>query len=123
FHIVGVRLLGPEVVTFSLHLKSQQCAVESETPFGVGHDDGGWIDAEKHPEAGAVPFRVALVGRELKDLERMAVGVLEVEGTNTGGVGNGFRKELRLSRSEPHVVGTKDPIGAVHVADDDGDML
>src|SRR5262245_51192839 len=53
----------------------------------------------------------------------MAVGVFEVEGTNARGVRNGLGKELRLGRGELHLVGTQNPVGAVHVADDDGDML
>jgi hypothetical protein len=44
------------------------------------------IDAEEHAVARTLPARVALARRELEDLERVPIRVLEVERANTAGI-------------------------------------
>ena len=74
-HVVQVLLLGPEVHALAGHPEAEHVAVERQARLGVAHHDGGVVDAEEQPVARRVPLRIALVRRELQDLERVAVGI------------------------------------------------
>ena len=73
-----------------------QVAVEVGAALGVATRDGRVVDAEEQPAARRCHFGLALVGRELEQLQRMAVRVLELVGLDAGGravvrFGNGLR--------------------------------
>ncbi len=87
-------LFNALVVAFPGHPQSQQIAVEGEAPIGIPHHDGGVIDAEEEGLP-VLPARVALIGRELQNLERMAVRITEVEGSNPRRAGNALGQKLR----------------------------
>ena len=88
----------------------------------VGNDDGCVIYSQKQPAVGrchfGCPFR-----REIEDLQGMAVGVAEIEGADTAGVRVPVGQPLRFRRGVLYLVLAQPLIGAVHVADDDGDVL
>ena len=70
-----------------------------------------------------MPFRVALAVRKLQNLHGMFVGVLEIESLDACGVFVPIRQALRAGRGVLHFVLAQNLISAVHVADDDGDVL
>src|SRR6516165_813506 len=81
------------------------------------------VDAEKDSVARAMPFGVASSYWKPQDFGGMFVWVLEVKGLNSTGIFVPVRQALRPRRSELDLVLPQDPIGAVHIADDDGDVL
>jgi len=69
------------------------------------------------------PARVALVGRELQDLERVAVGIAEVERLDPARLGIPVRQPLRPGGDLLDLVATEPEVGLLQVAGDDRDVL
>ena len=80
------------------------------------------VDAQKE-SVGRVPLGLALVGRKLEDLECVSVGVLEVEGAEAGGILVLIRQPLRTGGDVLNMVLSQHLIGAIDIADDDGNVL
>src|SRR6266852_1409372 len=70
-----------------------------------------------------MPLGIALVRRELQDLEEVIIGIPEVEGTNARGILDVRRKKLRPRRGILHFVLAESLIGLIHIARDDSNML
>src|SRR5215831_5691904 len=70
-----------------------------------------------------MPLRVALVWREPEDLQRVTVRIAEIECADSPGILVPSGKQLRPRRRILNLAFTKPVVGAVHVADDDGNML
>src|SRR5207245_2984543 len=84
--VVEPLLLRPVVLAPAHGPHAEDVPVEAEARLGVAHDDRGVVDTEEHAVTGPMPAGVALVGRELEDLERVPVGIPEVEGADAGRV-------------------------------------
>src|SRR4051812_21458813 len=84
-HIIQMLLLCAVVLAFAGNAHAQQITIETQACFGVAHHNCRVIDAEKQVSANAVPFRIALVWRELQDLQRMSVRIFEVESADASG--------------------------------------
>src|SRR5437762_1668787 len=121
--LVQVLLLGPIVLALALHLESQEIAIEAEARRRVAGDDRRVVDAEEQPAGRSLPLGVALPGRELQDLQHMAVRVLEVEGADAAGLGVPVGQALRLGRDVLGAMLSQAPVRPVDVAHDDRDVL
>ena len=75
--------------------KPEHVAIERQAGLRIAHHDGGVVDAPEQPVARRVPLGVALVRRELQQLERVAVGIPKIERPDAGGVGDGLGQQLR----------------------------
>src|SRR5207247_10918058 len=117
--LVQVLLLGAVVLARSGHSEPERIAVAAEAPLGVSDHDGRVIDAEEEAVARPAPLGVPLVGRELEDLEGMAVGILEIEGADPPGVRVAVGQALRRRRDVLDPVGAHVAGGPVHVDEDD----
>ena len=81
------------------------------------------IDTEEESRARFVPLPCALVFGEFQNLHGMPVGILEIERLDTRGVFVPIRQSLRPGRSVLDAIFPQHPIGPVHVAHDDGNVL
>jgi hypothetical protein len=95
---------------------------ERERPLGVGDDDGRVVDAEEELSL-LLPARLTLACRIRDHLERVAVGVLEVEGRDAAGVRVPVREALRPRGGVADPMLPEACVGLLHVGDDDGDVL
>src|SRR6516165_6775716 len=105
------------------HTESKQVAVELQTGVGVGDGDRGVVDPEKKTIRGLVPLGISFVGRKLQDFQRMIVRVPEIEGSNSTGILVPIGQKLWTGGRMFDFVAAKNRVGAVHVADDDCDVL
>src|SRR6516164_7633445 len=74
--------------------QAEPVPIESDTLVGIGCRDRAMVDAEKQPVL-LLPARLALVGRELAQFERMAVRVAEIGTSDTASVPVPRRQKLR----------------------------
>ena len=81
------------------------------------------IDAEKRGCRGLVPPGESLAGRERDDLEKVAIRIAEVEGTDPTGVRVPVRKALRSGGRVLDAVILQHGVCLVDVAHDNGDVL
>jgi hypothetical protein len=81
------------------------------------------IDAEEQPLGRLLPPRVALAGWKPDELERVAVGIAEVERADAARVRVPVRKALRLRRHVRDALVVEPLVGPVHVPDDDRHVL
>src|SRR2546425_11528068 len=81
------------------------------------------VDAQKQPVSRAVPLRLAFPLRKLQNLQRVTVWVFEVEGLDAAGVGVPVRQALGTGGSVLDLVLAQPLIGAVHVTNDNRNML
>src|SRR5215813_10946760 len=88
-------LFDPRVVTCADNGKSEQVAVEPQTRVGIADGDGAMVYAEEQLARGGMPLRLPFVGREVDELQRVAVGIPEVEGFDAGGIDIPIGKALR----------------------------
>ena len=119
---VQLLLLRPVVLGLARHLEAQRVPPDGEAPLGVFDGDGGVVDAEEEAVL-RLPARVALAGRELEDLEVMAVGILEVKGLDAAGVRVSGRQGLRPLEAWGDIVLAQAAIDGVHPAGDQRHML
>src|SRR5712692_1194920 len=122
-HIVQMFLLGAIVFACSRDSQTEQLAIELEAGVGVGDHDGGVVDPQKEPVVGALPLRSTFTIGELQNLHGMFVGVFEIESLDSARVFVPIRQPLRTRGGVLNFVLPKNRVGAVHVADDDGDVL
>ena len=122
-HIVQALLLGSVVGAVASHAKPKRVPIEPQARVRIGDDNRRVVDAEKQPAFGCLPLRVAFAGGELQDLERMTVGVLEVERLDSARRDVPIREPLRLGRCVLDLVLSEARIGGIHVGDDDRDVL
>src|SRR6516164_3926562 len=116
-------LLGSVVFTLSRNAQPQEVAVEPKTGVGVRDGDRRVVDPEKHLAGLRLPFRVAFAGGKMKDFKRVSVGIFEIKSFDAAGVLVPIRQPLRTGRGMFHIVFPQNRIGAVHVADDDREVL
>src|SRR6516164_8074830 len=88
-------LFDPRVVTAADNGKSEQIAVEPQTRVGVADGDGAMVYAEEQLVRRGMPLRLPFVGREVDELELVAVGISEVEGFDASGINIPIGKALR----------------------------
>ena len=88
-------LFDPRVVTSADNGKSEQIAVEPQTRVGVANGDGAMVYAEEQLVRSGMPLRLPFVGREVYELERVVIGISEVEGFDAGGIDIPIGKALR----------------------------
>jgi hypothetical protein len=79
---VQPRLLVARVLARAGDAEAEPVAVEGEAPGGVGDGDRGVIDAQEERVTMLLPARITLARREPDQLERVPVGIAEVEGTD-----------------------------------------
>src|SRR6516225_8863356 len=79
-------LFDPRVVTYAFNAKSEQVAVEPQTRVGIANGDGAMVYAEEQLVRRGMPLRLPFVGREVDQLQCVAVGISEVEGFDAGGI-------------------------------------
>src|SRR5215471_10981016 len=89
-------LFDTPVIARAGDAQAEAVPIESDTLVGIGYRDRAMVDAEKQPVL-LLPARLALVGRELDQFERMAVRVAEIDGADAAGVRVPRRQKLRLS--------------------------
>src|SRR5213593_1908612 len=93
---VQACLLGPGVLAAAGDAEAEVVAIEGDALLGVSDRDRGVVDAEEEPIGRLLPARIALAGREPDELQRMAVGIAEVEGANAARVPVPVGEALRL---------------------------
>src|SRR5438094_9135271 len=93
-YVVQMLLRCSIILALAGHAHSEQVAVELEAGLGVPHHDGRVIDGEEEFAGRPVPFFCALIRGELKNLYRMLIWILEVEGRHTGCVHVPGRRSL-----------------------------
>src|SRR6516162_1607004 len=81
------------------------------------------VDAEKDAVARTMPFGVASPFWKPQDFHGMFIWILEVKRLNSPSIFVPVRQALWSRRSELNFVLPQDPIGAVHIADNNGDVL
>ena len=82
-----------------------------------------WSMPRNRSVCGTVPLRGALVRRERNDLEKVPVGIAEVERADPSGAGIPIGQTLRPGGRVLDAVLPEPCIGPCHVADDDRDVL
>src|SRR5262245_49669093 len=101
-------LLRTVVFALTDHFHPQHVAVELQTRLGVAYHDRRVVDSEEEFVwvlfRQAAPLRVALVARELQNLQRMSVWVLEVECLDPACVFVPIRQALWSGRCVLYVV-------------------
>ena len=115
-------LLGAPILRSAGDAQAQCVAIEAQARRGIGHHDRGVVDPEEEAVAPA-PLRITFARRELQHLERMPVGVAEVEGADATGGRVPVRQPLRTFRDSLHSSGPKHRVRPVHVRHDDGHVL
>ncbi len=88
-------LFDAVVLAFPDLLHPQSVAIEPEARLRVVDDNRRMVDAKKQLRAAAMPFGVAFVRRKREDFERMFIGILEVEGLDSGSILIPLRQRLR----------------------------
>src|SRR5437870_2953977 len=83
---VQALLLGPGVLAAAGDPEAEAVTVEGETLPRIPDRDRGVIDAEEEPVGRLLPARIPLARREPDELERMTVGIAEVERPDASGV-------------------------------------
>src|SRR5215472_5885219 len=116
-------LFDPRVVTCADNGKSEQVAVEPQTRVGIADGDGAMVYAEEQLVRGGMPLRLPFVGREVDELQRVAVGIPEVEGFDAGGIYIPIGKALWAGRDFLHMRITQPLVRGLQVAYDNGDVL
>src|SRR5262249_3013140 len=116
-------LFDPRVVTCADNGKSEQVAVEPQTRVGIADGDGAMIYAEEQLVRGGMPLRLPFVGREVDELQRVAVGIPEVEGFDAGGIDIPLEKARRAGGDLLAMRIPQPRVRALHVASDNGDVL
>ena len=114
----------PEVHALAGYPEAEHVAVERQARLGIARRR--WRCGRCRGTVGrsaACHLGSPLSGRELQDLERMAVGIAEIEGPDARGVGDRLGEQLRPGGSVAHLEAAKPRVCAVHVAHDDGYVL
>src|SRR5271165_1222057 len=111
------------VFTLSGYAHSENIAIKLEARFGVRYRDRRVIDTEEESAARFVPLGRSLVLGKFQNLHGMLVGILEIERLDARGVFIPIGQSLWSGRSVLDAIFTQHPIGPVHVADDDGNVL
>jgi hypothetical protein len=122
-HRVQPLLLRPGVLAGADDPQAESVAVEREALRRVADCDRRVIDAQEQPIRRLLPAPIALAGREPDELERMAVGVAEVERADAAGVRVPVGEALGLRRHVGDALVTEPLVRAVHVANDDRHVL
>src|SRR5262249_36502 len=90
--------------------------------LGVAHGDGAVVDTEKEAVL-ALPECKTLAGRELDQLERVAVGITKIDRADATGIWVPGRQLLRASRDRGRAAAHYCGIRPTNVGKDDGQML
>src|SRR5215467_14587787 len=122
-NVVQVLLLYAVILAFSGNLQTKKIAIELEAHVRVGNRDCGVINSKKEAATRSMPLGIALPLRKPKDFDGMLVRILEIESPDAACVLVPIRETLWRGRSVLDLVLTENCIGAIHVADDDGDVL
>lgn len=91
--------------------------------IGVCHDDGGMVDAEKHPVRVQPPFGVTLAGGEMQNLEVVPIRIAEVERGDAARRRVPRGQQLWSARGKGDLEFAQMCERAIHVGDDDRNML
>ena len=86
--------------------KAQHIAVKPKARLGVGDADGGMIKpfGLARWNLGLVPARIPFFRRELEQLQRVSVGIFELEGLNASGRWIPIRQCLRGTGDHPEPI-------------------
>src|SRR5215469_11304300 len=116
-------LLGTIVFAFPGYSETKQISIKLQAHFCVADNDCGVIDAQEQLRGRLMPFQLTFLRRELQNLQRVSVRILEVKGANSGCCLEVVGQKLGAGRDLTNLILAKPVIGAIHVACDDGDML
>src|SRR5215472_662883 len=122
-YVVQMFLFGAVVFTLTGDGETECIAIKFQSRFRITNDHRCVVDSEKKVAGRSMPFRCALIRRELQNFERMAVRVREIERANAGSRFDVLWKSLWPRRSVLHLVLSQPSVSFVHVACNDGDML
>src|SRR4051812_41480901 len=85
-NIVEVRLLGAVIFALAYDAHAKQFAIKAQAGVGIANHNRSMVDSEEKIARSAMPLCCALPGRKLQDFKRVAIGILEIEPADAGGV-------------------------------------
>src|SRR3954447_11080426 len=122
-NVVEPLLLGTVILALARDLHPQPVPIELQAGLCVSNDDRGVIYSQKQAIRRGVPLRIALARREPQDLQRMPVRIAKIERADAARVEVPDRQKLRPRRRMLHLVLPEPLVTAIHVADNDRDVL
>src|SRR5215472_3093584 len=122
-HVVQVFLLRTVIFALSGNPQTKKIAIKLEARVGVGNGDRGMVNPQEDAVARMVPLGITLPLGKPKDFNGMFVRILEIESPDAACVLVPIRETLWRGRSVLDLVLMENRIGAVHIADDDRNVL